>query len=325
MDDFLRACYGKKTRRKPIWIMRQAGRYLPEYRNLRKKHGMMEIIKNPRLSAEATLMPLRRFDLDAGIIFSDIMTPLIACGAKIRFVEGSGPVIAKIIKSHSDVRRLGSFRKENCSHVPEAIEIVKGETKLPLIGFSGGPFTLASYLVGGISNAKVMMRKNPRVWNALLSKISEISSDYIKIQEEAGVDAVQIFDSWAGELSPTDYRTHAMPFSRHVFSSIRTVSIHFATQSAGIIKLLKEAGGNVIGIDWRVDIGEAWKKISFSPIQGNLDPCVLLGTRSDVVKSANEIMDKTRRNGHIFNLGHGILPETPLENVDALVETVHGD
>lgn len=325
MDDFLKACHGRRVKRKPIWIMRQAGRYLPEYRELRKKNGIMKIIKTPELAAEVTLMPLDVFDFDAGIIFSDIMTPVASCGVKIKFVGGKGPAIAKPIKSLSDIKKIREFQEDDCSHVSEAIEIVKRATKKPLIGFAGGPFTLASYLLGGIPNAKTMMRTEPEAWNALLRKLSGIVSGYAKMQEKAGVGAIQIFDSWAGSLSPSDYQKYSMPFSRSVFSSIDIVSIHFSTQSAGIMNMMKKAGGDVIGVDWRMDIAEAWERISFSPIQGNLDPSVLLGTRSNVIKSAREILDKTRRSGHIFNLGHGILPETPLENVSALVDAVHGD
>ena len=325
MNDFIKACHGRRTKRKPIWIMRQAGRYLPEYRGIRKKHGMMEIIKTPELAAEVTLMPLRRFDLDAGIIFSDIMTPLASCGVRMRFVDGKGPVIARNVESIKDIKKIREFRGDDCQYVSEAIKIVKHETTVPLIGFAGGPFTLASYLVGGIPNAKSMMHKNPRGWNLLLGKLSGIISGYIKIQEDAGADAIQIFDSWAGVLSPSDYQKYAMPFSAQVFSSIKAVSIHFSTQSAGILGMLKKAGGDVIGVDWRMDIAEAWKRISYSPIQGNLDPSALLGTASDTVKSAKEIMGKTKSSGHIFNLGHGILPQTPLENVSALIRAVHGD
>ncbi|MBI5355936.1 MAG: uroporphyrinogen decarboxylase [Candidatus Aenigmarchaeota archaeon] len=325
MNDFIKACHGRRTKRKPIWIMRQAGRYLPEYRELRKKHGMMKIIKTPELAAKVTLMPLGRFDLDAGIIFSDIMTPLASCGIRMRFIDGKGPVIARDVKSLADMKKIREFRDDDCQYVSEAIKIVKHETKTPLIGFSGGPFTLASYLVGGVPNAKAMMHKNPKDWDFLLGKLSGIISGYVKIQEDAGADAIQIFDSWAGALSPADYQKYAMPFSKQVFSSINAVSIHFSTQSAGILGMLKKAGGDVIGVDWRMDIAEAWKRISFSPIQGNLDPSALLGTKSSTVKFANEIMEKTKRRGHIFNLGHGILPQTPLENVSALIRAVHGD
>lgn len=315
--------------------MRQAGRYLPEYRRLREKHGFLELCKNPELAAEVTLMPLRRFTLDAAIIFADLMTPLESAGVKFELREGVGPIIEKPVRSSSDVENL--FVPEPKEIAPEtlqAISFVKADLNgIPLIGFAGAPFTLASYLVEGkgtrdFSLIKQFMFSEPKSWHRLMEKLTTLVVRFLKAQVEAGVDAVQIFDSWVGCLSPDDYKEFVFPHMKRLFEETDELGIpriHFGTGTASLLTLMKEAGGEVIGLDWRVHLDEAWRKLNFDvAIQGNLDPATLLGPFEFVRKRALDILKRAGgRAGHIFNLGHGLLPQTDPDNVARLVELVH--
>ncbi len=315
--------------------MRQAGRYMKEYRMLRRKYTFMEMCKRPEIAAQVTLQPIEKFNLDAAIIFSDILIPVEPMGAKFEFAKGEGPVFRHPVREMRDIEKLRIFNpEEEIPFLAEAIRMVRKELrdKIPLIGFSGAPFTLASYMIeGGHSRnyalTKGMMYQNQTAWNALMGKLAEVVARYLRMQIRAGVQAVQLFDSWVGCLSPADYKKYVFPYSKRVISKIdRGVPlIHFATCNAPLLQLMKQAGGDVIGVDWRVDIGEAWERLGYDvAIQGNLDPVVLFGSVDVIKKQVRGILDRVGgRPGHIFNLGHGILPNTPVENVKALVDMVH--
>ena len=332
---FLMACRRQPTKYTPIWLMRQAGRYMKEYRVLRKKHSFLEMCKNPELAAEVTLLPIEKFKLDAAIIFSDILIPLEPMGVEFEFAKGEGPVFHHPIREKKDVVRLRIVEpEEDIPFLMNAIQIVRKELegKIPLIGFSGAPFTLASYIIeGGHSKnylfTKSLMYQDRPAWDALMEKISEVLIRYLNAQIRSGVQALQFFDSWVGCLSPADYENYVLPYSKKVISGVdKSVPlIHFATSSSSLLELMKRAGGDVIGVDWRVDIREAWGRIGYDvAIQGNLDPIILLGKPDLIKREVKRILDETGgRPGHIFNLGHGILPNTPVENVAALIEAVH--
>jgi len=332
---FIRACYREKTEYTPIWMMRQAGRYLKEYRSLRKRFSFMEMCKNPELSAEVTLLPIKKLDLDAAILFSDILLPLEPMGIKLEYTKKDGPLILQPIREMKQIKNLNTYDpKEDLDFVFKAIEIVRRELegKIPLIGFSGAPFTLASYVVeGGHSKnyilTKGLMYRDYPSWDGLMSKLSEVLIHYLNSQIDFGVQAIQIFDSWVGCLSPSDYERYVLPYSKRVIEGIKkTVPIiHFATSSSALLNLMKLAGGDVIGVDWRVDLNKAWEDLRHEvAIQGNLDPAVLLGPTETIEREAKRIIDSVEgRPGHIFNLGHGILPNTPFDNVKFLIELVH--
>ncbi|MGQ9645891.1 MAG: uroporphyrinogen decarboxylase [Thermodesulfobacteriota bacterium] len=332
---FLKACRRQPTEYTPIWLMRQAGRYLKEYRTLRRKYSFMEMCKNPEIAAEVTLQPVEKFKLDAAIIFSDILIPLEPMGMRFGFAQEEGPVFGHPVREMKDIEKLRIINpEEEVRFLVQAIQIVRKELegKVPLIGFSGAPFTLASYMIeGGHSRnyilTKTMMYQDRLGWDALMGKISEMVIRYLNMQIRAGVQAVQLFDSWAGCLSPADYEEFVLPYSRRVIRGVKkhVPLIHFATSNATLLGLMKRAGGDVIGLDWRVDIGEAWARLGYDvAIQGNLDPVVLFGPVDLIKKEVKRILDRVAgRAGHIFNLGHGILPKTPVENVAALVEMVH--
>jgi uroporphyrinogen decarboxylase len=332
---FLLACRRQPTNYTPIWLMRQAGRYMKEYRLLRKKYSFLEMCKNPELAAEVTLLPIEKFELDAAIIFSDILIPLEPMGVEFEFAKGEGPVFHHPIREKKDVVKLRIIEpEEELSFLMKAIQIVRKELegKIPLIGFSGAPFTLASYVIeGGHSKnylfTKSLMYQDRPAWDALMEKISEVLIRYLNAQIRSGVQALQFFDSWVGCLSPADYETYVLPYSKKVISGVdKSVPlIHFATSSSSLLELMKRAGGDVIGVDWRVDIHEAWGRIGYDvAIQGNLDPIILLGKPALIKGEVKRILDEIGgRPGHIFNLGHGILPNTPAGNVAALIEAVH--
>ncbi|MGZ3525692.1 MAG: uroporphyrinogen decarboxylase [Thermodesulfobacteriota bacterium] len=332
---FLRACRREPTDYTPIWLMRQAGRYMKEYRALRKKYSFLEMCKNPELATKVTLQPIEKFKLDAAIIFSDILIPLEPMGVEFEFAKGEGPVFHHPLRQIKEVEKLRIFEpEEEISFLMKAIRIVREELegKIPLIGFSGAPFTLASYIVeGGHSKnyilTKSLMYENRPTWDALMEKLSEMLIRYLNAQIRAGVQALQIFDSWAGCLSPHDYGEYVLPYSKKIIEGIdKSVPvIHFATSHSTLFALMKRAGGDVIGVDWRVDISEAWGRIGYDvAIQGNLDPVALLAPVDLIEKEVKRILDGVKgRPGHIFNLGHGILPNTPVENVSALVDLVH--
>ena len=332
---FLKACRREPVDATPVWFMRQAGRYMSEYRTIRERHSLLEICRTPDLATEVTLQPIRRIDVDAAILFSDLLLPLEPMGLPFDFVKGEGPQIERPISSEADIDRLKVFEpREALAHVLEAIGLIKTALggRVPLIGFAGAPFTLASYAIeGGHSNnfarTKALMYGHPDAWHRLCGKLADIVGDYLGAQIDAGVDAVQVFDSWVGTLNAADYREFALPHTRRIFDAVgtRVPTIHFGTGTATILDQLREAGGDVIGADWRIPIDEAWQRIgSDRAIQGNLDPTLLLGPTPRMFQQTDDILGRVgTRPGHIFNLGHGILPSTPVEHVQMLAQYVH--
>jgi uroporphyrinogen decarboxylase len=334
-DRFLRACYRQETDCTPVWFMRQAGRYLPEYRRLRERYGLMELCRHPELAAEVTLMPVRRFAVDAAIIFADLMTPLEAMGVDFEVQEGVGPIIVHPIRSPDDVQKLPVPDDDAIAPATmQAIQIVKGELNgLPLIGFAGAPFTLASYLVEGgpsrdFAQTRAFMFRHPKAWHQLMAKLTETVVRYITAQVQAGADAVQIFDSWVGCLSPTDYCEFVLPHMCQLFERTAPLGVPrilFGTGTATLLPLMRQVGSEVIGLDWRVPLDEAWQALDFAvAVQGNLDPAVLLADWAVVERHTMNILRRTKgKAGHIFNLGHGILPQTDPSIVARLVDFVH--
>lgn len=315
--------------------MRQAGRYMPEYRAVRRHHSILEICKKPELAAEVTITAAERLGVDAAIIFADLLLPVEPMGMKLGFERGEGPVLENPIRDAPAVLRLKTDGADELGFVAEAIRRVNRHFagKVPVIGFAGAPFTLASYMIegGGSRNyvaTKGLMYSAPEVWMALMEKICAVLEPYLKDQVAAGAQAIQIFDSWVGCLSPDDYRHYALPFSKRLIAAVQgrgVPVIHFATGTAGMLEALQEAGADVLGVDWRVPIAKAWQEVGFRPaIQGNLDPVALFAP-ADVLRERVEAILKQvgGRPGHIFNLGHGILPGTPVENVLAVVRWVH--
>ena len=311
--------------------MRQAGRYLPEYRALREKHSMLSLCKTPELASEVTLQPLKRFPLDAAIIFADILLPVEPMGLSLQFAKGEGPVI-QAISSEEDVDRLRIFEpREDLRFVLEAIRIATSELDAtPLIGFAGAPFTVASYMIeGGYSRhflkTKNLIHQHPRAWHRLMEKLAVVTSGYLQAQVEAGASAIQLFDSWVGALGPADYASNVLPYSKQILNSVDVPSIHFSTGTAGYLDLIAAAGGDVIGVDWRISLSNAWKIFPDKAIQGNLDPASLLKPEEDLARDVREILNQAEgKSGHIFNLGHGVYPEVPMKNVARLIEEVHG-
>jgi uroporphyrinogen decarboxylase len=319
----------------PVWFMRQAGRYLSEYRAIRERYSLLDICRAPDLATAVTLQPVSLIDVDAAILFSDLLVPLEPLGLPFDFVKGEGPSIPNPIRSRADVDRLRRFDpREALAHVLETIRLVRDELhgRLPLIGFAGAPFTLASYAIEGgpssnFSRTKALMYSEPDVWHKLLDLFATVVGDYLRAQIEAGCAVVQIFDSWVGSLSPADYQEFALPHSKRVFDAIGGLAptIHFGVGTTTILRLMREAGGDVIGLDWRVPLDEGWAVVgSDRAVQGNLDPTLLLGPRSRLLAGAADVLRRAAgRTGHIFNLGHGILPTTPVEEVQALARFVH--
>ena len=334
-DRFLRACRREPVDRTPIWLMRQAGRYLPEYRALRDQYDMLTMCRTPELAVEVTLQPLRHFDLDAAILFSDIMIPLTPMGVDFQIVESVGPLVANPVRDQRAADALRVIEPE--ADVPFVIESVRAlrcelDGKVPLIGFAGAPFTLASYIVEGKPSrdlllTKQLMHTNPAAWHTLMDKLAQTIAAYLRAQIRAGAQAVQLFDSWIGALSPRDYREFVLPHSKKIFDALVATGvprIHFGTGTATLLELMKEAGGDVIGIDWRVPLDQAWARLGEVALQGNLDPAIMLTSPAVVEREARAVLAQARgRRGHIFNLGHGVLPSTPVENVERLVEVVH--
>ncbi len=331
-DLFLRTCRLEETERTPVWLMRQAGRYMREYQRIRKEHSFLDMCKDPSIAAEVTMQPVERLGVDAAILFSDILIPVEAMGIRLEFVEGSGPIIHNPVKEMEDVDSLMVPDPwEDVSFVLETIKKLRKDLMVPLIGFSGAPFTLASYMIegGGAKNylkTKTLMYNNPRLWKMLLEKISKTVSLYLGSQIEAGAQAVQLFDSWVGCLGPEDYKKYALPYSKNVFESIQgdAPKIHFGTGTGSLLELMKEAGGDIIGADWRINLDDAWKRIGFDRgIQGNLDPVALYASGDEILRRVRSILKRAdNRPGHIFNLGHGVLPTTPVENVKLMVDSV---
>src|SRR5512140_99550 len=334
-DRFLRALRREKTDVTPVWFMRQAGRYMPEYRALRQKHTLLELCKTPELATEVTLQPLR-LGVDAAILFADILLPLEPMGAPFELAKGEGPVIHEPISKRAQIDKLRVIDPEDgLGYVLAAIKNIKKELtgKLPLIGFAGAPFTLASYLVEGGKSAhfaktKRLMYAEPDAWNALMGKLAEVVRKYLRAQIAAGADCVQLFDSWVGQLSPDDYKDYVQPHVAHILKDVEKAGvpvIHFGTGTHSLLELQRDAGGTAIGLDWRTPFAEGWKRVGYDrAVQGNMDPTVLFAPVEIAKKHAKRVLDAAeKRPGHVFNLGHGILPETPVETVQAVIDFVH--
>jgi len=332
----MRACRREPVERTPVWLMRQAGRYLPEYRSVREKVAFMELCKNPRLSAEVMIATVSRLGVDAAIIFSDLLPILEPMGMDLEFTAGEGPVIHNPLRQVADVNRLRELNDlDSLGFVMDCVRATRAglPDSIPLIGFAGAPFTLASYCIeGGTSRAwlhtKSLMYSHESAWHDLMDRLARAVSRYLVAQILSGAQIVQLFDSWVGCLSPADYRRYVLPHSRTALAEAARLAptIHFATGNPTLLPLLREAGGSVIGIDWRIDLGDAWQAVGYDrAIQGNLDPAILLTDRDTVRKRTQEVLAQAAgRPGHIFNLGHGVLPQTPVENVLELIATVKG-
>ena len=332
-DLFLKACRREPVEYTPVWFMRQAGRYMQEYRDIRRRNTLLEICKTPELAVEVTLQPVKRLGVDAAILFSDLLVPLDPLGISFDFKQGEGPSISNPIRSQGDIDALRQVEpQESLAFTLDAIRMLRDELKVPLIGFAGAPFTLASYAIEGgpsknFEHTKALMYENPTAWHKLANKLAVCIKDYLSAQVEAGVEAVQLFDSWAGALSPSDYREFAAPYSQDILSSLQCTGvprIHFGTGTAGLLSEMR-LESDVLGLDWRVDLDEVWNILGPNvAIQGNLDPLALLAPREVMKLKADEVIARaSNRNGHIFNLGHGILPQTDVDDVAALVEHVH--
>jgi uroporphyrinogen decarboxylase len=334
----VRAARREPVERRPVWFMRQAGRSLPEYRQIRERYDLFQICQQPELCAEVTSQPVRRLGVDGAVLFADIMLPVaFGLGVELDLVEGVGPVVHEPIRNFTDIDRLRRRTpEESVPFVLETIRILRRELdpEVALIGFSGAPFTLAGYLIEGkpsrdFLTTKAMMYREPKLWDTLMSRLSELVLAYLLAQVAAGAQVVQLFDSWVGALAPDDYRRFVLPYSTAIFNGLKegaAPAIHFATSAAGVLALLAEAGGDVIGIDWRIDLAQAWRLVGYDRgLQGNLDPAVLLGPWDEVEKAASRVVAAAGdRPGHIFNLGHGVLPATPVGHLQQLVEFVHG-
>jgi uroporphyrinogen decarboxylase len=334
----VRVARREPVERTPVWFMRQAGRSLPEYRAVRERHAFFEINRSAELTAEVTLQPVRRHEVDAAVIFADIMTPVVPMGVDVELVERVGPVVADPVRSVAAVERLRVPEpREAVAPILEAIAIVRGElgSEQAVVGFCGGPFTVAGYLVEGrpsrdFAATKSLMYREPRLWHALLEKLAEAFASYAVAQAEAGADAVQLFDSWIGVLSPADYAEFVAPWSAHIFAALAEAgvpSIHFGTGTATLLGAMVEAGGDVIGLDWRIPLDEGWALVGEERgIQGNLDPALLLGPWERIESAARDVLARAGgRPGHIFNLGHGVLPDTDPEFLSRLRALVHAE
>jgi uroporphyrinogen decarboxylase len=336
---FLRACRREAVDATPIWLMRQAGRYMPEYRALRERYGILEIIKQPELACEVTLQPVNAFEIDAAIIFADILPLLEAMGLSIEFVRGEGPLIHNPIRTAADIEQLRTpDPEESLSFTLDAIGLARAELDsraIPLIGFSGAPFTLACYAVeGGASKhharVKQLMMGDPPAWHALMTKLSTAVGEYLLAQAQAGAHALQIFDSWCGELSPADYAAHVLPYLRTTIEIARTAGVPiilFGVNTGGLLEHMASLGPDVIGVDWRIDLATAFNRLGPDiAVQGNLDPIALLAPWDATRERAKSVLDQAAgQPGHIFNLGHGVLPQTPVDQVKRLVDFVHAE
>jgi uroporphyrinogen decarboxylase len=334
-SSFVRACRALPVDATPVWFMRQAGRYMAEYRAVRKKHSLIEICKKPALAAEVTITAAEALGVDAAIIFADLLLPLEVMGLPFHFSVGEGPKIEKPIATAADIDQLRTDRASELGYVAEAVQAVCRHfgSRVPVIGFCGAPFTLASYMIegGGSRNyvhTKKMMYNMTALWDELMCKLVSVTSEYACEQVRAGADAVQVFDSWVGCLSVQDYRQYVLPRTTELVQKLCKTGvpiIYFGTDSTALLPSMKETGAEVIGIDWRVPLDDGWRSMHFQgAVQGNLDPVVLFANWKEVrVRAENVLKRAGGRNGHIFNLGHGILPETPVENVKALADFVH--
>lgn len=335
-DTFLKACRKEKVPYTPVWLMRQAGRYMTEYREVRDKVSFLDLCKTPELAAEVTITPVKKLGVDAAILFSDILILVEAMGMEIAFNEKKGPILRNPIRDKASVDRLSIPRPEDeVPFVIETIRILRRELEgnVPLIGFSGAPFTLASYMVeGGTSRSfaliKMMMYQRPSLYHSLLIKVTKAITLYILAQIKAGAQAIQLFDTWAGALAPEDYKDFALPYTKEIIEGIKGEGVPiilYVNGGGGLLELMKEAGPDVISLDWRIDLDKAIERLRKDiAVQGNLDPCALFLPHDQIGKRVKEILNRAKdAPGHIFNLGHGILPETPVENVIAMVDAVH--
>ena len=334
-DRFLRACRREPVDVTPVWFMRQAGRYMPEYRLIREKYSLLEICYRPELAAEVTLQPVRAFGVDAAILFADILLPAIPLGVGLEFAKGEGPILQNPVRTMEDVRALRPVDSgTDLGYVMDAIRILRGELQgTPLITFCGAPFTLASYIIEGGSSrefltTKKMMYSAPEVFHALMARLADVLADYLVSQIRAGAQAVQVFDSWVGTLSPFDYETFVLPYSQKVLSAARAAGvpvIHFGTNTATLLPLMKRAGGDVIGLDWRIPLDDGWALLGEDvAVQGNLDPAALFAPLPELKARVQDVLRRANgRPGQIFNLGHGILQHTPVDNVKAVVDMIH--
>ena len=332
---FVRACKAQAAPFTPVWFMRQAGRYMAEYRAVRKHHSLLEICKKPELAAEVTITAAEALGVDAAIIFADLLLPFEVMGLSFHFAAGEGPVIEAPLRHAEDIARLRTDRAGELAYVSEAVQRVArhfGE-KLPVIGFCGAPFTLASYMIegGGSRNyveTKKLMYCQPQAWDQLMAKLVAVLSEYSAQQARAGADVIQVFDSWVGCLAPDDYRRYVLPRTTELVRKLQSVGVpvlYFGTDTATLLPAMKETGAEVIGVDWRIPLDEAWASLEFQgAVQGNLDPVALFADWKDLRARAEDVLRRAAgRPGHIFNLGHGILPETPVENVRDLAKFVH--
>ncbi|HSL63026.1 MAG TPA: uroporphyrinogen decarboxylase [Gaiellaceae bacterium] len=330
MDPLLvRAARREPVERTPVWFMRQAGRSLPEYRAIRERHTLFEVCEQPELCAEVTLQPVRRHGVDAAVMFADIMTPVLAMGIEVELVDGVGPVVREPIRTAADVERLRPGEPDEA--LLEAVRLVRAELgeDRALVGFCGGPFTVAGYLVEGRPSrdhvrVKELMYREPRVWHALAERLADGFARYVAAQAAAGADVIQLFDSWAGALSPGDYEEFVAPYSARILGAVDVPTIHFGTGTATLLRAMTAAGGDVIGLDWRVPLDRGWDEVGEDRgVQGNLDPAVLLAPWERVESAARDVLDRAGgRPGHIFNLGHGVLPATDPSVLGRLVELV---
>jgi uroporphyrinogen decarboxylase len=325
----VRAARREPVERTPVWFMRQAGRSLPEYREIRTRHTLFEVCEQPELCAEVTLQPVRRHDVDAAVMFADIMTPVLAMGIEVELVDGVGPVVALPIRTAADVERLRPGAPDE--RILEAVRLVRRELpdEKAVVGFCGGPFTVAGYLVEGRpsrdhARVKELMYREPHVWHALADRLADGFSAYVAAQAAAGADVIQLFDSWVGALSPQDYEEFVAPYSARILSAVDVPTIHFGTGTATLLGAMGDAGGDVIGLDWRIPLDRGWDEVGDGHgVQGNLDPAVLLGPWERVQRAAQDVLDRAgNRPGHIFNLGHGVLPQTDPSMLGRLVELV---
>jgi uroporphyrinogen decarboxylase len=329
----VRAARRQPTERTPVWFMRQAGRSLPEYREIRKSHTLFEVCYEPELCAEVTLQPVRRHDVDAAVMFADIMLPLLGMGVDVELVENVGPVIERPIRTMADVDRLTVPEPEEAvPFILEAVGIVRRELRADqaVIGFCGGPFTVAGYLIEGkpsreFLNVKRMMYGQPRTWHALMEKLADTSSRYVRAKARAGADVIQLFDSWVGALSPQDYDEFVRPYSERILAAVDVPTIHFGTGTATLLEQMRDAGGDVIGLDWRIPLDEGWAKVGDDHgVQGNLDGATLLGPWERIEAATLDVLARAAgRPGHIFNLGHGVVPETDPDVLGRLRAFVH--
>jgi uroporphyrinogen decarboxylase len=330
----VRAARCERVERTPVWFMRQAGRSLPEYRAVRERHGFFEVAGNPELCAEVTLQPVRRHDVDAAVMFADIMSPVLPMGVDVELVEGVGPVVGEPVDSAAAVERLRVVDPDEAlAPVLEAVRLVRRElpAEKAVVGFCGGPFTVAGYLVEGrpsreFLRVKALMYREPRIWHALMDRLAAQFASYMVAQARAGADVVQLFDSWVGVLSVADYEEFVAPYSARVLAAVDVPTIHFGTGTAALLRSMTAAGGHVIGLDWRIPLDRGWAEVGEPRgVQGNLDPALLLGPWERVEAAALDILERAGgRPGHIFNLGHGVLPATDpdaLTRLAALVQT----